>query len=66
MDIDIYGIPHFSWDWWIDPEGPAYEVLDEFRNFGPPSHDLVGNAQDKSRRPVDNFPFVHRDIHNTN
>jgi hypothetical protein len=26
--------PSVSWDWFIDPEGQAYEVLEEFKNFG--------------------------------
>ena len=23
-----------SWDWWIDPEGPAFDVLEEFKYIG--------------------------------
>jgi hypothetical protein len=30
--------PRISWDWYIDPEGHAFEVLHEFRNMGPISH----------------------------
>ena len=26
--------PSVSWDWFIDPEGQAYDVLEEFKNFG--------------------------------
>jgi hypothetical protein len=30
--------PRISWDWYIDPEGHAFEVLQEFRNLGPIIH----------------------------
>ena len=26
--------PSVSWDWFIDPEGQAYDVLEEFKDFG--------------------------------
>jgi hypothetical protein len=31
-------IPRVSWDWYIDPKGPAFQVLYEFRNLGPSIH----------------------------
>lgn len=31
--------PRISWDWYIDPEGLAFEVLYEFRHMGPTRHD---------------------------
>jgi len=31
--------PSISWDWFIDAEGHAFEVLEEFKNFGPSRHD---------------------------
>jgi hypothetical protein len=30
--------PRISWDWYIDPEGHAFEVLQEFSNLGPMNH----------------------------
>jgi len=27
-------MPSVSWDWFIDPEGQAYDVLEEFKDFG--------------------------------
>jgi hypothetical protein len=36
--------PAISWDWFIDANGKAFEVLEEFKNFGP--------------RAVDNFASI--------
>lgn len=27
-------IPSVSWDWFIDPQGPIFDLLQEFMNFG--------------------------------
>jgi hypothetical protein len=32
--------PSISWDWFIDPAGKAFDVLETFKNFGPASHDM--------------------------
>jgi hypothetical protein len=66
VNMDIYGNPHFSWDWWIDPHSPAHDVLEEFRNFGPACHDIVGKVPDSSLKAGDNYPFFYRLVHNTN
>jgi len=28
-------IPSLSWEWFIDPDGQAFDLLDEFKDFGP-------------------------------
>jgi hypothetical protein len=33
--------PSISWDWFIDANGKAFEVLEEFQNFGPGYHDVT-------------------------
>jgi hypothetical protein len=33
-------IPSVSWDWFIDPQGPVFDLLLEFRNFGPTISDV--------------------------
>lgn len=33
--------PSVSWDWYIDPAGPAYELLTEFKDFGPIPSDFI-------------------------
>jgi hypothetical protein len=33
--------PAISWDWFIDANGKAFEVLEEFKNFGPGAVDRV-------------------------
>jgi hypothetical protein len=33
--------PSISWDWFIDANGKAFEVLEEFKNFGPGYHDVT-------------------------
>ncbi|KAI9794722.1 MAG: hypothetical protein M1833_007379 [Piccolia ochrophora] len=32
--------PTVRWEWYTDPDGAAYMVLEEFKNFGPDSHNL--------------------------
>jgi len=31
-----YDPPSISWEWWTDPEGCAYALLEEFKNFNSP------------------------------
>lgn len=66
MAMDIFGQPHFSWDWWIDPATPGFEVLKEFRSFGPPWHDPTIEPEDDGYQWKYNFPFVYLSIHRIN
>ena len=59
MAKDIHEQPRFSWDWWIDPQAPGFEVLNEFRLFGPPWHDLTMDTPDSSPQWKYNFPFLY-------
>ena len=61
--MDAEGRPHFSWDWWIDPQAAASEAVTEFRNFGPPWHDLTLDTESSSPKWKYNFPFVYLSIH---
>ncbi|PMD61924.1 uncharacterized protein K444DRAFT_642186 [Hyaloscypha bicolor E] len=33
--------PSISWDWFIDANGKTFEVLEEFKNFGPSYHNVI-------------------------
>jgi len=49
--------PRISWDWYIDPEGHAFEVLQEFRNLGPMNH---GPRRDyRSPEIMFNWPYFY-------
>lgn len=61
MEMDIYGQPVISWDWWVDPEAPGFEVVREFRDFEPP----FGLLSDHHYNPEEfccdwreDFPYV--------
>jgi hypothetical protein len=47
--------PSISWDWFIDANGKAFEVLEEFKNFGP------GVVDENAYCPgsLDNWPFFY-------
>jgi hypothetical protein len=47
--------PRISWDWYIDPEGHASEVLHEFRNLGPMEQDLSYDYEYPER--MFNWPY---------
>jgi hypothetical protein len=49
--------PRISWDWYIDPEGHAFEVLQEFSNLGPMKHEPT----DDYRYPeiMFNWPYFY-------
>jgi hypothetical protein len=65
MAMDIYGQPRFSWDWWIDPQAPGFEALNEFRLFGPPWHAITSGTWDIDPEWKYNFPFVYSPIQAT-
>jgi hypothetical protein len=41
--------PSVSWEWFIDPEGSAFDVLDEFKNF---TLDLYPDEDEKEHWPI--------------
>ncbi|KAE8452504.1 hypothetical protein EG329_000407 [Mollisiaceae sp. DMI_Dod_QoI] len=47
-----------SWDWWIDPEGVASEVLHEFRHFGPVWHDIF-DYKFEPTQVLRSWPFMY-------
>lgn len=49
--------PGISWDWYIDPEGSAYDVLEEFKNFGPSRHEPCYDW--KYPEQIENWPFIY-------
>jgi hypothetical protein len=49
--------PRISWDWYIDPEGPAFEVLQEFRNLGPMYHEPTRDYESPGR--MANWPYFY-------
>jgi hypothetical protein len=53
--------PSLSWDWFIDAEGNAFEVLEEFKNFGPGRHALYNDYYQPSSMP--NWPFFYHRWH---
>jgi hypothetical protein len=61
--FDISGRPRVYWDWWIDPRSPAYEVLQEFRNFGPAVHDISQNSFHCTEGHDENAPFFYYQLY---
>jgi hypothetical protein len=49
--------PRVSWDWTIDPEGHAAEVIHEFRNLGPMSHEPFEDYQNPEK--MFNWPYFY-------
>jgi len=50
-------IPRVSWEWFIDPEGKAFDVLEEFKNFGPATHNIFSDYRCPER--TENWPFIY-------
>jgi hypothetical protein len=50
-------IPRISWDWYIDPKGPAFEVLYEFRHTGPSCH--VFEQDYNYPEELSNWPYFY-------
>jgi hypothetical protein len=50
-------IPKISWEWFIDLEGRAFDVLEEFKNFGPASHDIFSDYY--CPEDIKNWPFIY-------
>jgi hypothetical protein len=46
-----------SWDWFIEPDGPAYDALNEFKNFGPAAHNQ--SLLYEIDLELDPWPFVY-------
>jgi hypothetical protein len=51
--------PKVSWEWFIDPEGSAFDVLEEFKNFGPGLHDLQDSFWNLELARDRNWPFFY-------
>jgi len=51
--------PKVSWEWFIDPEGSAFDVLEEFKNFGPGSHGLWSAFESSELARDWNWPFFY-------
>jgi len=51
--------PKASWEWFIDPEGTAFDVLEEFKNFEPGLHDLWGAFRNPELARDRNWPFFY-------
>jgi hypothetical protein len=49
--------PRVSWDWYIDPQSHAVEVLNEFKNLGPSSYDIPKGYQYPER--MVNWPYFY-------
>jgi hypothetical protein len=49
--------PRLSWDWSIDPEGHAAELIHEFRNLGPMYHEPFRDYQYPEM--MFNWPYVY-------
>ena len=49
--------PRVSWDWAFDPEGHATEVIHEFRNLGPMSHEPFEDYQNPEK--MFNWPYFY-------
>jgi len=54
-------IPRISWDWYNHPGRPASEVLHEFRNFGPGSHEFQQDYQ--WPEAMFNWPYFYPQWH---
>jgi hypothetical protein len=50
--------PSISWDWFIDANGKAFEVLEEFKNFGPGAVDDIDWFV-HGPRSLNNWPFFY-------
>jgi hypothetical protein len=50
--------PAISWDWFIDANGKAFEVLEEFKNFGPGAVDDMAWYYG-CPRSLNNWPFFY-------
>jgi hypothetical protein len=50
-------VPIISWEWFIDPKGRAFDVLEEFKNFGPASHDHSSDYYCPEN--IENWPFIY-------
>ena len=46
-----------SWDWYVDPSGKAFEVLEEFKNFGPGVYSDYYEQCDM----LELWPFIYSD-----
>jgi hypothetical protein len=51
--------PRISWNWYINPEGHAFEVLYEFRNLGPIDNDYDPAQDYHFPEEIFNWPFFH-------
>lgn len=51
--------PNVSWEWLIDQGGAAFDVLDEFKNFGPGFHDLWGAFNNSESARDSTWPFFY-------
>jgi hypothetical protein len=49
--------PSISWDWFIDANRKAFEVLEEFKNFGPGAVDIIDWYRGCPR--LCNWPFFY-------
>jgi hypothetical protein len=45
------------WDWQIPNDSPAYDLLEEFKHFGPPAHGGIPSEHYYRWGEVDNSPF---------
>lgn len=50
--------PAISWDWFIDANGKAFEVLEEFKNFGPGAVDDMAYFL-RGPESLANWPFFY-------
>ena len=53
--------PYMAWDWFIDSEGNAADVLEEFKNFGPCAQNIPGHMYyvHLHTRTSHNWPFFY-------
>lgn len=50
--------PHgVSWNWWIDPKGPAFDVLEEFKYFGASNEGGRWPDEKWASWDVENWPY---------
>jgi hypothetical protein len=61
LDINEEQPFSLSWDWWADPEGPAFTVLQEFRNFGQVELFLDGGELVPDYGRLLYWPFIYPD-----
>lgn len=52
-----------QWEWYISSTSHAYDVLEEFKNFGPPAQNLFVSEFHALWGAVDNWPFVYSEWH---